>query len=132
MPNPIVHFEISAKGDRAKAQVFYSGLFGWHINPEDGINYSMIDTHSNDEGINGGISGDGPNDGVTIYVQVDDLQSTLEKAESLGGRTVTSPMEIPNVVSLARFADPEGNLVEVAYNPFAPLGPKGEFQWNGF
>ena len=30
------------------------------------------------------------------------------------------------------FADPDGNLWEVAYNPVAPLGPKGEFQWNGF
>ena len=29
------------------------------------------------------------------------------------------------------FADPEGHVWEVAHNPFAPLGPDGEFQWNG-
>ncbi|MEM6308336.1 MAG: VOC family protein, partial [Pseudomonadota bacterium] len=29
------------------------------------------------------------------------------------------------------FADPDGHIWEVAHNPYAPLGPKGEFQWNG-
>ena len=29
------------------------------------------------------------------------------------------------------FADPDGHLWEVAWNPHAPLGPNGEFQWNG-
>ena len=28
-------------------------------------------------------------------------------------------------------ADPDGFLWEIAHNPFAPLGPNGEFQWNG-
>jgi uncharacterized glyoxalase superfamily protein PhnB len=31
----------------------------------------------------------------------------------------------------AYFRDPEGHVWEVAHNPFSPLGPKGEFQWNG-
>lgn len=30
------------------------------------------------------------------------------------------------------FADPDGHIWEIAYNPFAKLGPNGEFQWNGF
>ncbi len=29
------------------------------------------------------------------------------------------------------FADPDGILWEVAFNPFSVLGPKGEFQWGG-
>lgn len=29
------------------------------------------------------------------------------------------------------FADPDGHIWEVAHNPFAKLGPNGEFQWNG-
>ncbi len=29
------------------------------------------------------------------------------------------------------FADPDGNLWEVAHNPHAPLGKDGAFQWNG-
>ena len=29
------------------------------------------------------------------------------------------------------FSDPDGHIWEVAYNPFSPLGPKGEFGWGG-
>ena len=29
------------------------------------------------------------------------------------------------------FADLDGHVWEVAWNPYSPLGPKGEFQWNG-
>lgn len=111
MPNPVVHFEIMAKGGREKSQKFYSELFGWHINSEDAMNYGMVDTHSEDEGIGGGISGDAPYSGVTVYVQVADLQAALDKAESLGGKTITPPMEIPGVVSMAHFADPDGNVI---------------------
>lgn len=30
------------------------------------------------------------------------------------------------------FADLDGTLWEVAFNPFSKLGPNGEFRWNGF
>ncbi|MEK7217098.1 MAG: VOC family protein, partial [Chloroflexota bacterium] len=48
---------------------------------------------------------------VTVYVQVDDLDAYLKKAESLGGKTLMPPTEIPGVVTMAMFADPEGNVI---------------------
>ena len=30
------------------------------------------------------------------------------------------------------FADPEGHVWEVAWNPNAPLSEAGEFRWNGY
>ena len=48
---------------------------------------------------------------VTFYVQVSDLQEYLDKAEKLGGKTVMPPTEIPNVVTIAMFQDPEGNFI---------------------
>ena len=110
MPNPVIHFEIMARGDRAKSQQFYSDLFEWHVDPNDEMNYGMVDTHT-EGGIGGGISGDGAYNNVTVYVQVDDLQKFLDKAESLGGKTVMPPMEVPGVVKLAMFSDPEGNVI---------------------
>ena len=41
------------------------------------------------EGIGGGVTGVNPemsHPGVMIYVEVEDLQATLDKAESLGGK----------------------------------------------
>ena len=108
MPNPVVHWEILAK-EAAKLQDFYSKVFDWHVDPNNPMNYGMVDTHS-EGGINGGIAQGEPNR-VTFYVQVEDLQAFLDKAEKLGGKTLMPPTEIPNVVTLAQFADPEGNVI---------------------
>ncbi len=110
MPNPVVHFEIQAK-DAKGMQEFYSRLFGWHIDDNNPMNYGMVDTHA-EGGINGGI-GPAPEgtSRVTFYAQVDDLQAYLDKAERLGGKTVMPPTEIPDIVTLAMFSDPEGNLI---------------------
>lgn len=112
MGNPVVHFEINGPDAEGTAK-FYSDLFGWHTESQmmGEINYLTIDTHAGG-GINGGFGE--PPDGssyVTFYVEVDDLQASLDKAESLGGKTVMPPFEIPNVVSFAQFADPDGNVV---------------------
>ncbi|NIR46995.1 hypothetical protein GWO43_00740, partial [candidate division KSB1 bacterium] len=48
---------------------------------------------------------------VTFYVQVDDPQAYLDKAESLGGKTLVPVTEIPNMVTFALFQDPEGHMV---------------------
>jgi len=50
-------------------------------------------------------------DSRSVYVQVEDPQAALDKAESLGGKTVLPVMTIPNTVTLALFADPEGHVV---------------------
>lgn len=48
---------------------------------------------------------------VTVYVQVPDLQATLDQAVAMGGRVLMPPAEIPGVVTLALFADPDGNAI---------------------
>lgn len=74
------------------------------------MNYGMVDTHA--EGINGGIGPTmGGPDRVIFYVQVSDLQAYLDKAESLGGKTVVPPTEVPGVVTFALFSDPTGNVI---------------------
>lgn len=110
MPNPVVHWEIAVKNG-AKAKEFYSKLFDWKIGDAGPMNYRGVDTGG--EGINGGIfqpEVDVPNY-VTIYVQVDNLQAYLEKAQSLGGRTIVPPTPIPDMGAFAVFVDPEGNTI---------------------
>ena len=110
MPHPVVHFEIAGK-DGAKLQDFYRKLFDWKIEVDPQINYGMADTGG--EGINGGVFQAPPESPpyITFYVQVDDLQAYLDKAQSLGGTTMVPPTPIPNVGAFAMFHDPEGNLV---------------------
>ena len=110
MPNPVVHWEITAR-DANKAQEFYASLFGWNIASDNPVSYGFVDTQTESVGINGGIpeAGEGEDTRVILYVEVDDLQAYLDRAESLGGRTIMPPTEIPGIVTIALFADPEGN-----------------------
>ena len=114
MGSPVVHFEVVAK-DGKKAQGFYSSLFGWKINADNPVKYGLVDTESEGKGIGGGIAEaqEGMHDGVTFYVEVPDLQATLDKAEGLGGKTVMPVTDIPGMVTLAVFTDPEGHPIGI-------------------
>lgn len=114
MGNPVVHFEVTGK-DGKKLQEFYSNAFGWSINADNPMNYGIVEAPDG-QGIGGGVSGgEGPNQ-VTFYIAVDDPQAYLDKVESLGGKTVMPVTEIPDMVTFAQFADPEGNVVGLVKN----------------
>jgi len=109
MPQPVVHFEVIGQ-DGPALQKFYSDVFGWTVNADNPMNYGIV--APGDGGIGGGI-GQSP-DGerlVTFYVQVDDLQASLNKVLELGGSVVMPPMDMAGGPSLAQFTDPEGNRI---------------------
>jgi uncharacterized protein len=108
MGQPVVHFEIGCR-DLARTEKFFADLFGWKVARSGPA--SMIDTGAG-SGINGHITalGHEPHHYVTVYVQVDDLRASLEKAEALGGKMLVPPVDIPTG-SFAWFADPDGNTI---------------------
>jgi hypothetical protein len=114
---PVVHFEITGK-DGKKLQSFYSKLFDWEINTDNPMNYGLVNTAGNGTeagkgSIGGGVAAtqEGAPPSVTFYVQVPDLDATLKKVTSMGGKTLVPPTEIPNMVTFAMFQDTEGNAV---------------------
>lgn len=109
MGKPVVHWEINAN-DAAKLQTFYAKLFEWKVDANNPMKYGLVKT-GGQGGIDGGIGPAQGAGGVTFYVQVEDLNAYLRKAESLGGKTVVKPTEIPNMVTFAVFTDPEGNRI---------------------
>ena len=109
MATQVVHFEATGK-DGNKLRDFYSKAFGWQFNVMPEMDYGLVDNGG--KGINGGI-GTAPEASAVFYVAVPDPQTTLEKAEKLGGKTTMPVMEIPNVVTLAQFQDPEGNTIGI-------------------
>ncbi len=118
MANPVVHFEIIGK-DGDKTKQFFADLFGWSINSDNPMNYGLTDPGLGDEGrgIAGGIGGAmGGSEGyVTFYVQVDDVETALAKAESLGGTRVFGPETIMGGLTLGLFNDPEGKTIGVLH-----------------
>jgi predicted enzyme related to lactoylglutathione lyase len=118
MGQPVVHFEIVGK-DGEKLQSYYSELFGWEIDASNPMNYGMVsregNVNSDGVGIGGGV-GPGPEgyEGhVTFYIEVPDVEAALAKAESLGGKRMMGPDEVPGGPVLGQFTDPEGHLIGV-------------------
>ena len=117
--HPIVHIEFSAQNPQEAAK-FYTDLFGWKTEAMQGpgFEYWMFDTQ---DGRGGGFNQIGPSpDGsgfetkagtVIVYVETDDIDAALAKAESLGGKTVMPKSEIPGTGWFGIFTDPSGNQV---------------------
>ena len=110
MPNPTMWFEVAGK-DRQALKSFYTDLFNWKLQDSEQMPYSMIDAA--DGGIPGGIgeAPDGYPGHVTFYVQVDDIEASLAKAESLGGKRMMGPMDLPGGGQIALFTDPEDHVI---------------------
>ncbi|WP_166872719.1 GyrI-like domain-containing protein [Salinibacterium sp. ZJ450] len=50
-------------------------------------------------------------DGVLVYVGVPDIDEALTKIRAAGGETLTEKQAIPTIGWMARFRDPEGNVI---------------------
>ncbi|MFO0839474.1 MAG: VOC family protein [Phycisphaerae bacterium] len=116
MPAPVVHFEIGCQNIQTTRQ-FYGNLFGWEYMP-GAPNMAMIGNlgpfaPNKTEGIGGHLNslGHPPHQYVTVYVQVEDIEATLEKAAKLGGSTLVPKQEVPGMGWFAWFKDPEGNCL---------------------
>lgn len=123
MGSPVVHFEIMGT-DGPALSGFYAELFGWAAQHMPEMSYTVVDTRAG-SGINGGIgtASEGEHR-VLFYIAVPDPQATLDKAEALGGKTAIPVSEIPGVVTLAQFFDPQGNVVGIIKDA-APEGQEG-------
>ena len=112
MPNPIVHFEIGG-ADGGALQQFYAQAFDWEVNAENPMQYGLVEPQT-ETSIGGGITA-AEQPGVTIYIEVDDLQAYLDRVTALGGQVVQEITTIPGMVTMALFADPEGNVVGIVH-----------------
>jgi hypothetical protein len=105
---PVVHWSIVA-ADPARQRSFYAGLFNWEIG--DG---PIMTIPAGIGGPQAGPAGHiqaGSNPGISLYVQVGDLRTTIDKAIELGGKETIPPFDLDNGQTLAAIEDPEGNFV---------------------
>ncbi len=61
-----------------------------------------------------------------------DVDTLITQAETAGAVILKRPSEVFWGGYHAYFSDPDGHIWEIAYNPFSPLSPCGEFRWNGY
>lgn len=105
-PRPVVHWELVARDPERQAE-FYGNLCHWQVG-EGPIMQIPPGLGGPEPGPAGHIrQGDRP--GVTLYVQVKDLNASLARAVELGAELVVAPFDIPGGPTLAAVEDPEGN-----------------------
>jgi uncharacterized protein len=100
-----------ASPDVDASREFYSGLFGWQIEPYEGAGqpYWVI---QNDGRGNGGVrenSQPGPPPHWLVYFACEDLDASIAKVEELGGTNHMGPMDI-GIAQIAVVGDPQGAM----------------------
>ena len=115
MGQPVVHFEVIGK-QPDKLRSYYSELFGWKFgDPMGPTDYSLVERNANADGVGiaGGVGGvpEGYDGHVTFYVEVPDVESTLAQAESLGGKRLMGPDQVPGGPMIGLFSDIEGHVI---------------------
>lgn len=108
--HPIVHVEFSSR-DRAESAKFYNELFGWKTQDMPEMNYTTFEAEGGPGGGFNPLSEQVKAGDVFVYVATGDIEATLARAESLGGKTIVPKTPIPNVGWFAFFSDPTGNSI---------------------
>jgi predicted enzyme related to lactoylglutathione lyase len=114
----VVHFEIAGT-DGSALRAYYAELFDWRIDAANPMEYGLVSREENQNaegvGIGGGIS-QGPEGypgHVTFYVEVPDVETSLQKAEQLGGTRMMGPEQAAEGVEIGLFTDPQGHIIGV-------------------
>lgn len=88
---------------------FYSQIVGWTPSkfPGDGIDYTIMS--AGEDSVAGIMKNPMPTAPAWLgYVGVDDVDATVAKIESLGGKTHMPPTDMPGVGRMAMVEDPQG------------------------
>lgn len=124
------HEQVSS--DPAQAQEFYTRLFGWgtQVFGPGEADYTMISTRGQNHGGFATAMEGAPPPHWLSHIRVENVENTIEKAISAGGKVAAGPFEMGEVGRIAIIADPQGAYVS-AYEP-ANAGPvpEGVFIWD--
>lgn len=103
--------------DVKAAKSFYTKLFGWDYAdvPADDMTYSLVKTNGEEVA---GIMPIPPSAGQMppawgVYVTVDDVDATAEKAVALGAKILKPPQDIPQVGRFCVLGDPQGAFISI-------------------
>jgi uncharacterized protein len=109
--NTLCWNELQAR-DLEAAKKFYPALFGWTLkeSPE------YVEFHLDGKGIGGMMTSQAPAQVPSYwlpYFSVDDCDAAAARIESLGGRLMMPPMDIPNVGRFTVASDPQGAVFAI-------------------
>ncbi|QPB83730.1 VOC family protein [Pseudoalteromonas rubra] len=114
--NPVRYFEIPVT-DLDRATAFYQAVFGFEFERAliDGHDMALFPSNDQVAGITGAlVKGDSyipSKAGARLYFHTEDIDATLAKVFSLGGKTLYPKTSICGFGWVAEFEDSEGNCI---------------------
>lgn len=122
MTTPVVHLE--ARGlDAPALHAFYTDVFGWTRNDALSIGeYAVAEIGEGPLTIGIGPVPDWSSRATKFYIQVDDIDATLDRIEAAGGtrvmpRTVGPDFGATHILVFTSFLDPAGNEIGLVETP---------------
>jgi uncharacterized protein len=124
------HEQVSS--DPKQAQDFYTQLFGWgtEVFKPGEIEYAMISSGGQSHGGFGTAQEGAPPPHWLSHVRVANVDDTLLKVESAGGKLVAGPFEMGEVGRMAVITDPQGAFISVYQPEEEAPGSEGVFVWD--
>ena len=128
--------------DVAVASAFYSAL-GWEqVDAQEGIvafdligqtlGLYPIKAMADDIGVPVAALGHGAQTLGYNCRTKSDVATTLDLAQTAGAQILKPASDVFWGGHHGYFADPDGHIWEIAFNPFSPLSKEGAFRWNGY
>ena len=119
----------SATPDMEASSRFYSELFGWTLEPMEGMPmpYSVIKTAAGNT--NGGIRGQMPEEPPNwlVYFGTDDIDQSAAKVKELGGTKLAGPFPAgPGQIAIVR--DPQGGGVRAVRRRLRRVAPQANLR----
>lgn len=107
MSNPVVGWQIISSDPDASAG-FLQELFGWKTRRDNALAYREIEAGPG--GLPGGIwpAPDGVRPFVQLFIEVQDLDASIARANSLGARILVPRTVLPEGNAMAVLSDPLG------------------------
>ena len=122
MAAPVVHVEVRGL-DAPALRAFYAEVFGWERDDSLSIGeYSVGSIGTRELTAATGPVAEWKARSLTFYIQVEDIEATLDQIEAAGGRRVMPRTEGPefgakHILVFTHFVDPAGNVVGLVETP---------------
>jgi hypothetical protein len=124
------HEQVSS--DPKQAEGFYTELFGWgtEVFKPGEVDYTMISSGGRSHGGFGKAMEGAPPPHWLSHVRVANVDETLLKVESAGGKLAAGPFEMGEVGRMAIVTDPQGAFISLYQPESEEPGAEGVFVWD--